>query len=403
MVTLLGAAVLVAVWSPPGDAPGNVTAAETVQTESVSWWNPGSWSRRRGHSGNHHGPRTPPATTPPATTPPGTTPPATTPPATTPPGTTPPADHQHPTPSGPPSASVPGTTPPASTPPTDHVHPTPPPNNLPVIPPPSTTYGPRPATTGRFIVHCQPTVRGQEDPIVFPGQRNASHMHDFYGPTKVKAAGLTSELAEVATSCSSDLDRSAYWVPTVYKGDNPVRPQRIQAYYVTDSMTVATPRGLAILAGKPTTTALDSVRLAWRCAGGGHDRRFATAPAECEPKESVSVEINFPGCWDGKNLDSSDHASHMAYADSSGRCPVSHAVHVPQLILFLSFWWNETPGAQSTIRLASGPSGSMHADFVSGWDPAAQLAIINQCRAVACPGPQGTEKPSPRGDLTPLG
>jgi Domain of unknown function (DUF1996) len=46
-------------------------------------------------------------------------------------------------------------------------------------------------------------------------------------------------------------------------------------------------------------------------------------------------------CWDGKNLDSPDHASHVKYSratgktpnDPSGGCPASHPVRIPQLML----------------------------------------------------------------------
>lgn len=42
----------------------------------------------------------------------------------------------------------------------------------------------------------------------------------------------------------------------------------------------------------------------------------------------------FPSCWDGVNLDSADHKSHMAYPIqnyNSGDCPASHPVHLVSL------------------------------------------------------------------------
>ena len=42
----------------------------------------------------------------------------------------------------------------------------------------------------------------------------------------------------------------------------------------------------------------------------------------------------FPSCWDGKNLDSPDHKSHMSYpngAFNDGTCPPSHPVHLISL------------------------------------------------------------------------
>ncbi|OJT05575.1 hypothetical protein TRAPUB_3588 [Trametes pubescens] len=44
--------------------------------------------------------------------------------------------------------------------------------------------------------------------------------------------------------------------------------------------------------------------------------------------------VFFPSCWDGVNLDSADHKSHMAYPIqnyNSGDCPASHPVHLVSL------------------------------------------------------------------------
>jgi len=30
--------------------------------------------------------------------------------------------------------------------------------------------------------------------------------------------------------------------------------------------------------------------------------------------------LEFPSCWDGENLDSKDHRSHVAFPDDNGRC-----------------------------------------------------------------------------------
>jgi uncharacterized protein DUF1996 len=46
-------------------------------------------------------------------------------------------------------------------------------------------------------------------------------------------------------------------------------------------------------------------------------------------------------CWDGKNLDSPDHKSHVAYPqatfETGGTCPTSHPVKIPQ-ILYETIW-----------------------------------------------------------------
>lgn len=49
----------------------------------------------------------------------------------------------------------------------------------------------------------------------------------------------------------------------------------------------------------------------------------------------MRAQVNFPSCWDGVNLDSPDHKSHMAFAsggpNGGGDCPASHPVHLVTL------------------------------------------------------------------------
>jgi hypothetical protein len=84
----------------------------------------------------------------------------------------------------------------------------------------------------------------------------------------------------------------------------------------------------------------------------------------------------FPSCWDGKNVDSPDHKSHMAYPDGVdvGKCPPSHPKRLPTLFFEVLYdtvkWESEWDGNQSPFVLSNGdPHGySYHGDFVNGWD-----------------------------------
>ncbi len=48
----------------------------------------------------------------------------------------------------------------------------------------------------------------------------------------------------------------------------------------------------------------------------------------------LQIRIRFPCCWDGTNLDSSNHKSHMAYPSmvDNGVCPNSHPVRLMSLL-----------------------------------------------------------------------
>lgn len=49
--------------------------------------------------------------------------------------------------------------------------------------------------------------------------------------------------------------------------------------------------------------------------------------------DGIRAELMFPSCWDGVNLDSDDHKSHVAYPDLviNGDCPDTHPVRLPGL------------------------------------------------------------------------
>ena len=93
----------------------------------------------------------------------------------------------------------------------------------------------------------------------------------------------------------------------------------------------------------------------------------------------------FPGCWDGVNLDSADHKSHMAYPSGidSGECPSSHPVHL--ISLFYEVWYSVSPynqlDAGGKFVLANGdPTGyGLHADFLNGWDNAVLSSAVQTC------------------------
>lgn len=82
-------------------------------------------------------------------------------------------------------------------------------------------------------------------------------------------------------------------------------------------------------------------------------------------------QIVFPSCWDGKNLDSANHQSHMSYPNSTtpdnGDCPKSHPIKL--VTLFYEFIWStgsQTNPNHSRWVLANGDAVgyTFHADFM---------------------------------------
>lgn len=125
-----------------------------------------------------------------------------------------------------------------------------------------------------------------------------------------------------------------------------------------------------MLAGNPTlrSTEGESRGICHRCFGANFEP-FGGAPCTgndtthlpdhfCEG--GIRTQVTFPTCWDGVNLDSPDHQSHVAYATipfepyaepivtrpytpalQRGKCPETHPVHLPQLMY--EIMWETQP------------------------------------------------------------
>jgi hypothetical protein len=238
----------------------------------------------------------------------------------------------------------------------------------------------REITMGRFVVSCGFSHRNQDDAIVFPRQPGRSHDHTYFGNHSTNASSTPASLrADGRTSCRERGDRSAYWVPTLFVGGTAVEPLRLVAHYFrrTHEQVGPFPAGLKMIAGDASARSAQSRRVtSWSCGapGGGRSLRFAERSSTIPTCSSarfpyLRLQVNFPGCWDGRRLDSPDHKRHMAYS-SQGFCPRSHPVAVPALTLFV--YYDVSSGAE---ELASGGEFSAHADFVNAWKPA-KLALL---------------------------
>lgn len=106
----------------------------------------------------------------------------------------------------------------------------------------------------------------------------------------------------------------------------------------------------------------------------------------------IRAEIIFPSCWDGKNLDSDDHKSHLAFPTfiQDGQCPDTHPVYLP--ILFYETIWqtNAFAGVPGSFVFANGdPTGyGYHADFIAAWDDGVQedVKADKQCTSLQSDG-----------------
>ncbi|WP_405096768.1 DUF1996 domain-containing protein [Micromonospora sp. NBC_01412] len=243
-----------------------------------------------------------------------------------------------------------------------------------------------PVRGSEFRADCPSKGRANDDPIVRPGQPGASHMHEFFGNTTTNAFSTLTSLRAGATTCDPVADRSAYWVPTLYQNGTAVTPQSVRIYYqgITDRANVQPyPQGLRIVVGNPLAAGPDQNPAArWNCVGIPQaSRDFPVCPAGSR----LETYLDFPTCWDGRNLDSADHKSHMAFGlgGVGGTCPTSHPVPVPRLEFLITYDVRGTGltlgGTRDGANVTTAPGYTFHGDFFNAWDEQALADRVRQC------------------------
>lgn len=252
---------------------------------------------------------------------------------------------------------------------------------------------------GAFRVPCDTSHMSKDDPIVFPGQPGRAHLHTFFGNTGVNAYSTADSIANSGNStCAGGiLDRSGYWVPSMIdtKGGTPLSPTSNNVYYKSG---YSLPNSGAAMNVMPNGLRMLSHSVRYICYGPngqnpGWKSNIAQAYADgtCLVGGDFVMEVSFPQCWDGVNLDSADHMSHMVDTEGyqlangswSSRCPANHPVALPTVSynihyaitdnLAVSRWVLSSDNA----TLPAGSSG--HGDFFMGWDSKTIQTFTRYC------------------------
>ena len=251
---------------------------------------------------------------------------------------------------------------------------------------------------GAFRLLCNWSKMSNDDPIVYPGQPGAAHHHTFFGNTAVDAYTTSDNIRSKgnATCRGGTVNLSGYWVPSMIDTatSKPIAPKSLLIYYKTGawpyfndgSIMQAIPKGLKMIVGdasRKTGGGSGQFVCLTMATGTGHSAGSAI-PTTCKDGDDLRMNIDFPQCWDGKNLDSPDHKSHMSHPiafwtgdpQRQYRCPETHPVVLPRVSFSVQY---TLPAGNDTTkwRLASDmydqslPGGySAHADWMNGWDPA---------------------------------
>jgi len=188
-------------------------------------------------------------------------------------------------------------------------------------------------------------------------------------------------------------DMSNYWVPSLmYRAQNgsftPVKQTGTTIYYLqrqandTEKLH-AFPKNFRMIAGDTNarnytgTTAASQVTYA--CLGYSPAKAQTNNIPDYDCPDGLRSQIFFPSCWDGVNVDSPDHKSHVAYPSGgdTGSCPDTHPVRLISIFYevlwsvtdFKDMWYSDGSEKHPFVFSNGDATGyGYHGDFVMGWD-----------------------------------
>jgi len=289
---------------------------------------------------------------------------------------------------------------------------------------------------GAFRMFCSSGQILRDDPLVYPGQPGASHLHQFFGNTGANASSTYQSLrTSGGTTCGQGpFNRSAYWFPAMLDGvGHVVKPTYLNLYYKRNPISdpdcslsnpehvgqcVDLPNGIRFVFGynmKDGSHAIGNVNNdehwaihygCWDSEDGTVSRGNATdnywtisdvAAAGCPVGARLMIFVNAPNCWDGQNIDSADHRSHIAWANGPmypgqffRACPTDHPYLFPDMEVQIAFQVDANLAKwhlSSDEMVAGAANGStFHMDYWEAWSPTAKGTWHTNCinRHLSC-------------------
>ncbi|WP_340380465.1 DUF1996 domain-containing protein [Streptomyces sp. SS7] len=221
----------------------------------------------------------------------------------------------------------------------------------------------RNASTGTFVTRCGVNANknhNTDNVIVAPGVKNgAHHLHDYVGNQSNDAFANNNTFAAARTTCQNQQDKSSYYWPVLRLQDGTqdfdqnndgggkegnvgkilvAKQAEIKFVGSPTSKVTAMPQFLRIITGdaKTTTNGLANANAHWSCTGFESKVQLTEQYPICPQGSNVVRTFAFQSCWDGKNVDSANHRTHVAFADANGNCQNGFKA-IPQLTMRLVY------------------------------------------------------------------
>ena len=201
---------------------------------------------------------------------------------------------------------------------------------------------------GEFVSNIAFSHRATADPIVSPGNAEFMHSHDFFANTSTDENSTVSSLLGAGSTAAQPTNNfSTYWTPSLINegsdglgGDwSYVTPKASSiAYYSVlqpndPNLLVNMPTGLKMITGSAKPDQRQSrAEVFWNYIG--ESASYDHIPLGDEWRDlPLQAVIIFPDHWNGSQLDSSDHKSHLTYGSGSD----AHPLLIPQLQLQIHY------------------------------------------------------------------
>jgi hypothetical protein len=267
---------------------------------------------------------------------------------------------------------------------------------------------------GQFRASCEFSHFGYDDPLVFPGQPGASHLHMFFGNTDVNAHTTHQSLIDSGSStCNGqELNRTGYWVPAMFDGQGNVRvPERIVVYYKGEGLSRGNsevyPPGAAMIA----TTNLDAAPVDQGGTGGKkltflctdnfstNTGNGAQSMPNCDGSTYGSgagawtvleMNVKFPQCWNGENPADWNNFAPPGGDWYGSYCTGEFDRNLPNMEYFVNYrvdpgestadWFLSSDVDPTSFGTAKATGGSTsHGDWWGGWHPEVNRMWIDNC------------------------
>ena len=201
---------------------------------------------------------------------------------------------------------------------------------------------------GEFVSNIAFSHRATADPIVSPGNAKFMHSHDFFANTSTDENSTVSSLLRAGSTAAQPTNNlSTYWTPSLINegtdglgGDwSYVTPKDSSiAYYSVlqpndPNLLVNMPTGLKMITGSAKPNQRQSrAEVFWNYIG--ESVSYDHIPLGDEWRDlPLQAVIIFPDHWNGNQLDSNDHKSHLNYGSGSD----AHPLLIPQLQLQIHY------------------------------------------------------------------